>query len=87
MEGGMAGLGNLLFTTTMLAGLCLSGMDPASAGPNMPNGNRPIISPTRPDFSMCARDMWQVIDQVNTTYLGGARNSHRYRTQSRAGKG
>ena len=32
-----------------------------------------------------ARDMWQVIDQVNSNYLGGARNTHRYRTQSRAG--
>ena len=32
-----------------------------------------------------ARDMWQVIDQVNANYLGGARNSHRYRTQARAG--
>jgi len=32
-----------------------------------------------------ARDMWQVIDSVNVNYLGGARNSHRYRTQSRAG--
>lgn len=32
-----------------------------------------------------ARDMWQVIDQVNNNYLGGARNSHRYRTQARAG--
>jgi hypothetical protein len=32
-----------------------------------------------------ARDMWQVVDQVNVNYLGGARNTHRYRTQSRAG--
>lgn len=32
-----------------------------------------------------ARDMWQVIDQVNVNYLGGAKNTHRYRTQSRAG--
>ena len=32
-----------------------------------------------------ARDMWQVIDMVNVNYLGGARNTHRYRTQSRAG--
>lgn len=32
-----------------------------------------------------ARDMWQVIDLVNVNYLGGARNTHRYRTQSRAG--
>ena len=32
-----------------------------------------------------ARDMWQVIDFVNVNYLGGARNSYRYRTQARAG--
>lgn len=32
-----------------------------------------------------ARDMWQVMDQVNINYLGGARNSHRYRTQAKAG--
>jgi len=32
-----------------------------------------------------ARDMWQVIDQVNANYLGGTRNTHRYRTQARAG--
>jgi hypothetical protein len=32
-----------------------------------------------------ARDMWQVIDQVNANYLGGARNSHRYRTQAKSG--
>jgi len=32
-----------------------------------------------------ARDMWQVIDQVNATYLGGNRNTQRYRTQARAG--
>lgn len=32
-----------------------------------------------------ARDMWQVIDQVNANYLGGTRNTHRYRTQARSG--
>jgi len=32
-----------------------------------------------------ARDMWQVIDQVNGRYLGGAVNVHRYRTQAQAG--
>jgi hypothetical protein len=35
--------------------------------------------------AFAARDMWQVIDQVNTNYLGGPRNSNRYRTQARAG--
>jgi hypothetical protein len=32
-----------------------------------------------------ARDMWQVIDQVATLELGGARNSVRYRTMAQAG--
>lgn len=32
-----------------------------------------------------ARDMWQVIDLVNANYLGGQRNTQRYRTQSRNG--
>jgi hypothetical protein len=32
-----------------------------------------------------ARDMWQVIDQVATLELGGARNSIKYRTQATAG--
>jgi hypothetical protein len=32
-----------------------------------------------------ARDMWQVIDQVNQNHLGGARNVARYRTQAEAG--
>ncbi|QDH70459.1 hypothetical protein [Marilutibacter alkalisoli] len=32
-----------------------------------------------------ARDIWQVVDQVNANYLGGPRNSHRYRTQAHAG--
>ena len=32
-----------------------------------------------------ARDMWQVIDQVNRNELGGARNVARYRAQAEAG--
>lgn len=32
-----------------------------------------------------ARDMWQVVENVNANYLGGSRNTHRFRTQSRAG--
>jgi len=32
-----------------------------------------------------ARDMWQVIEQVSTLELGGARNSIRYRTMATAG--
>jgi hypothetical protein len=82
----MARLCNLLFTATMFAGLCLFGVEPASAEPNMPKTSRPNLSPKRPDLSARTRDMWQVIDQVNSNYLGGARNSKRHRTQSRAGK-
>jgi hypothetical protein len=33
-----------------------------------------------------ARDMWQVIDQVNRNELGSARNVARYRTQAEAGR-
>ncbi len=33
-----------------------------------------------------ARDMWQVIDQVNQNHLGGARNVARYRTLAEAGR-
>lgn len=42
---------------------------------------------TNPDLRNVfgARDMWQVIDLVNANYLGGARNTHRFRTQSRNG--
>ena len=34
-----------------------------------------------------ARDAWQVIDHVNTTYLGGARNAARIRSKAQAGRG
>ena len=42
---------------------------------------------TNPDLRNVfgARDMWQVIEIVNANYLGGSRNTHRFRTQSRAG--
>ena len=33
-----------------------------------------------------AHDAWQVIDNVNTTYLGGARNVARIRTKAQAGR-
>ena len=33
-----------------------------------------------------ARNTWQVIDNVNTTYLGGARNVARIRTKAQAGR-
>jgi hypothetical protein len=46
---------------------------------------RDILSDAELRSCFGARDMWQVIDQVNVNYLGGARNTHRYRTQSRAG--
>ena len=39
-----------------------------------------------PELRACfgARDMWQVMDQVNANYLGGPRNTHRHRTQARS---
>lgn len=46
---------------------------------------RDILQDTELRSQFGARDMWQVIDQVNVNYLGGARNTHRYRTQARAG--
>lgn len=35
--------------------------------------------------SFGARDMWQVVEQVSASYLGGPRNSVRYRTQAQSG--
>ncbi|WP_196137480.1 hypothetical protein [Aliikangiella sp. G2MR2-5] len=32
-----------------------------------------------------ARDMWQVVDQVNANYLNGLRNTYRYRIQAHSG--
>ncbi|WP_242113164.1 hypothetical protein [Luteimonas aquatica] len=46
---------------------------------------RDLLSDSEVRGSFGARDMWQVIDQVNVNYLGGARNTHRFRTQARAG--
>lgn len=46
---------------------------------------RDLLSDAEIRGAFGARDMWQVIDQVNANYLGGARNSHRFRTQARAG--
>jgi hypothetical protein len=39
-----------------------------------------------PELRACvgARDMWQLIDQINANYLGGLRNTHQHRTQARA---
>lgn len=39
-----------------------------------------------PELRGCvgARDMWQLIDQVNANYLGGLRNTHQHRTQARS---
>ncbi|TZF89720.1 hypothetical protein [Cognatilysobacter lacus] len=39
-----------------------------------------------PELRGCvgARDMWQFIDQINSNYLGGLRNTHQHRTQARA---
>jgi hypothetical protein len=46
---------------------------------------RDVLSDPELRNAFGARDMWQVIEVVNANYLGGSRNTHRYRTQSRAG--
>lgn len=46
---------------------------------------RDLLSDPEVRGAFGARDMWQVIDQVNSNYLGGARNTNRYRTQARSG--
>lgn len=46
---------------------------------------RDLLSDTEVRGAFGARDMWQVIDQVNANYLGGARNTYRYRAQANAG--
>lgn len=46
---------------------------------------RDVLSDAELRNTFGARDMWQVIEIVNANYLGGARNTHRYRTQSRNG--
>lgn len=46
---------------------------------------RDLLSDPEVRGAFGARDMWQVLDQVNSNYLGGARNTNRYRTQARSG--
>lgn len=46
---------------------------------------RDLLSDPEVRGAFGARDMWQVIDQVNANYLGGPRNSYRYRVQANAG--
>ncbi len=46
---------------------------------------RDLLSDQEIRTSFGARDMWQVMDQVNANYLGGTRNSHRHRTQAKCG--
>jgi hypothetical protein len=75
----------ILHMTAIIAGFGLFATA-VQAGPYTPKISAPNISPMRPDFSMRSRDMWQVIDQVSINYLGGAPNTHRYRTQSQKTK-
>ncbi|HSC81394.1 MAG TPA: hypothetical protein VLC08_13645, partial [Chitinolyticbacter sp.] len=46
---------------------------------------RDVLSDPEVRGAFGARDMWQVIDQVNANYLGGPRNTYRYRVQANAG--
>ena len=41
----------------------------------------------RPGKPSTQRDMWNVVDNVNNEALGGARNSHTYRSQSNTKRG
>ena len=45
-----------------------------------------ILGDSEVQQALGARDAWQVIDNVNTTYLGGARNVARIRTKAQAGR-
>ena len=44
-----------------------------------------ILSDSEVKLSFGARDMWQVVDQVASLELGGAKNSIRYRTMAESG--
>ncbi|TJZ76209.1 hypothetical protein [Chitiniphilus eburneus] len=46
---------------------------------------RDILSDPEVRGAFGARDMWQVVDQVNANYLGGTRNTYRYRVQANSG--
>lgn len=46
---------------------------------------RDVLQNTELRNAFGARDMWSVIDRVNADQLGGARNTHRHRTQGQAG--
>ncbi|GAA5785133.1 hypothetical protein GCM10007860_33580 [Chitiniphilus shinanonensis] len=46
---------------------------------------RDLLSDPEVRGAFGARDMWQVVDQVNANYLGGTRNTYRYRVQANAG--
>ncbi|GAB2507566.1 hypothetical protein [Lysobacter humi (ex Lee et al. 2017)] len=45
---------------------------------------RDVLSDAELRACVGARDMWQLIDQINANYLGGLRNTHQHRTQARA---
>ena len=45
-----------------------------------------ILGDSEVQQALGARDMWQVVESVNTTYLGGARNVARSRTMAQAGR-
>ena len=46
---------------------------------------RDLLSDREICTATASNNMWQVIDSINANYLGGARNSHRYRTQAKCG--
>jgi hypothetical protein len=91
----MARVHSLLLTTTIVAGLGLSGLTPAGAGPNMPNMpniSAPNISPTRPDFNMRApnalrdRDLASPRDPASLTPKKSKRDPKPYIVDSKPKK-
>ncbi len=69
----MAKLRILLCTTTMLAGISLAGLEPASAQ-KAPSISVPNISPVRPDFSMRAPNSLRDRNLIGTTEDGSKTN-------------
>lgn len=89
-----AGLGPRWSATARRAAQALAAHASAQAAGRLPAARR-LAAETKallalldtPEIQQAfgARDMWQVIDRVSRDYLGGASNTHRYRTQAQAG--
>src|SRR5262245_30490216 len=77
-----------ILTAILIAWWCT--VAPLSAALSAPgqgtvvHASRSAVVIRKPAQPYGQRDMWQVIDQVGASELGGARNTSRYRTQSHA---